>query len=233
MLNSVLPRPSSLWPVALATSLLLVLGACTPRQTAAPPTATASTTPTTASFYPVETGLSWSYLPEGEALTRERYVLTATGPTLLGNEAVASYRFFGRGVDRSLYRQVSGNGQFLMGFSLPGLLVTLTPPMREYPAPSEWRVGLVWSGATTVRVIQDGKLQREGNAEYRFTVLEQRAVTLPSGERREVWVVNRQIVETGAGNLFPASSELWFSPYVGEVRTPEGLLQVGRNYSSR
>ncbi|WP_110885526.1 hypothetical protein [Deinococcus yavapaiensis] len=228
-----LPRPSSLRRLALAPTLLLALGACVPRQAETPPTATASTTPSTASFYPLETGLSWSYLPEGEALTRERYVLSVTGPTLLGNDAATGYRFFGRGVDRSLYRQVNGQGQFLLGFSLPGLLVTLTPPMREYPAPSEWRAGLVWSGDMTVRVLQDGKVQHESKAEYRFTVLEQRTVTLPSGERRDVWVVNRQIVETGAGNLFPASSELWFAPYIGEVRTPESLLQVGRNYSSR
>ncbi len=45
-----------------------------------------------------------------------------------------------------------------------------------------------------------------------------------------MWVVNRQITDT-VGGLFPRSQEEWFTPYVGDVRTPEGLLLTDRNFT--
>ncbi|WP_245557577.1 hypothetical protein [Deinococcus peraridilitoris] len=214
---------------ALAVLLsTLALAACAPRETA-PRQATASTNVTAVSFYPAQVGLSWSYLPEGEALTSPPYTLASQGATLFGDQAALAFRFSGRGAEQTNYRQISDDGQFLLGFTKPGLTVTLTPPLREYPPVNAWRAGLSWSGQTTVRVISDNKVVQEGTVQYRYTVLEKRNVSVP-GDTRDVWVINRQI-SGSAASLFPeANQNFWFAPYAGEMRTPEGLLQISRNY---
>lgn len=214
-------------PLALVP---LVLASCAPRATE-PGRAVATTAVSAVSYYPSQTGLSWAYLPEGEPLNASAYALTTQGATLFGDAVTVAFRFVGRGADQTSYRQFREDGQYLLGFTKPGLLVSLTPAWREYPAADSFRVGLAWSGDSAVQVVQDGKVVTEGRVRYRYTVLERRAVALPTGERLDVWVINRQI-DGENGGLFPTSSqELWFAPYLGEVRTPEGLLQIGRSYA--
>ena len=67
------------------------------------------------------------------------------------------------------------------------------------------------------------------NIEYSYLVQDRRRVETPAGTF-EVWVVTRQLTDT-LGGLFPATQQLWFAPFVGEVRSPEGLLLTGRNFA--
>lgn len=231
MLNTVLvqrTRFRSRTLLLLGVAVLATLSGCAPRETT-PGTVAASTNVGRVSFYPAQVGLSWSYLPEGESITSTPYLLTSQGTTLFGDRPALGFRFTGRGADQTSYRTVSDEGQYLLGFTKPGLIVTLDPPLREFPATNAWREGLTWSGRSNVRVISNGRIMQEGNVQYRYTVLEKRNVTI-GNERLDVWVVNRQI--TGdVSSLFPETSQnLWFAPYIGEVRTPEGLLQINRNY---
>lgn len=210
----------------------VLLSACTPRQTAAAPTPITAQTPVSAvSFYPKETGLMWSYLPEGES-GGVTYSLTALGPTVFGDAQVSAFQLTGRGADQTWYRQIDASGQRLLGFRKPGLSVTLTPAWQEWPAAAAWQVGLSWSGETQARLrSDDGKVEQSGTITYRYQVIDQRQVTL-AGQNYTVWVVNRQITDT-LGGLFPASETIWFAPYVGDVRTAEALLLTGRNFKGQ
>lgn len=223
------PRVRPVFGVAAGLAALL-LGSCAPRA-ADPGKAVAATSVNAVTFYPAQGGLSWTYVPEGEALNSAPYTLTVLGPTLFGDQPTVAYRFSGRGADQTSFRQVGDGGSLLLGFTKPGLTVSLTPPWREYPAANAWRVGLSWSGESRVQVFSDGKVVQEGVARYRYTVLEKRRVSV-GARPHDVWVVNRQISDN-LGGLFPSASQnLWYEPFGWEIRTPEGLLQVGRNYRS-
>lgn len=214
--------------LSLTAFAALALAACAP-VTQAPERATAQTPVAAASFYPQETGLTWEYLPAGEELTRPRYRLSVQGPAEFGGQRAVAYRMEGRGTDQTWFRQVGDGGVRLLGFTKPGLVVTLNPPMQELPPASDWRAGLTWEGESELQVIQGREVVQRGRVTWRFSVLERRSVSVPAGGH-EVWVVSRQLRDD-VGGLFPLSEQLWFAPHVGEVRTPEGLLLVARNPS--
>lgn len=216
-------------------ALLLGLGAltaCTPRTAGPGPVVQGSTTAQSVSFYPREAGLSWSYLAEGESAGASPYTLRTLGPTLFGSQTVDATVLSGRGADQTWYRTVGEGGVRLYGIRKPGVTIRLEPPWQEFPAPGSWRLGLTWQGSSQVTILgDDGKVQAQGTLNYSYLVQEQRRVSTPAGGF-DVYVVTRQISDT-LGGLFPATQQLWFSPYVGEVRTPEGLLLTGRNFSAR
>ena len=219
------------WTPLLSVPLLAAaLSGCAPRQTATPAPLTAQTTANRVSFYPQETGLSWSYLPEGES-GGSPYTLKTLGPTVFGNATTSAFELSGRGAQQTWYRQISAGGQQLLGFRKPGVTVTLSPAWQEWPAQNAWKVGLGWNGTSQVRLrSDDGQVDQQGSVTYRYNVLDQRQVSV-AGQSYSVWVVNRQITDT-LGGLFPASETIWFMPYVGEVRTAEALLLTGRNFKS-
>ncbi len=209
---------------------LLTLSACAPRQAVQViPTVTAQTSFSSVSFYPNQTGLQWSYVPENEPNT-EPYVLQNTGPVLFGTNQVQVTQLTGRGALQTWYRQTSDAGQQLLGFRKPGLTVTLEPAWQEYPAAAAWNVGATWSGSSKATVrSDDGKVLQTGTLNYLYKVLEQRTVTV-GNQQYPVWVINRQMTDD-LGSLFPASQTIWFMPFIGEVRTAEGLLLTGRNFT--
>lgn len=218
---------------SLLLALPLLLGACAPAatKTAVPPVQ-ASTPVSRVSFYPLETGLSWSYLPEGEAAGGLPYTLRALGPTVFAGEAVLAFQLTGRGADQTWYRRVGADGVRLLGFRKPGVTVRLDPAWLEAPAEGAWRVGLSWEGTSRVTLTgDDGKAQAQGTLRYRYDVQDRRRVTTPAGSF-DVWVVTRQITDD-VGGLFPQAQQLWFTPFVGDVRTPEGLLLTDRNFGGR
>lgn len=227
-------RPRALAPVAglLAAGLLAAgLGSCAPRPTTAP-TVQSSTAVTGVSFYPHEVGLSWSYLPEGEPNSAAPYTVQARGATLYGAQPVQATQLTGRGADQTWFRSYSAAGVRLHGLRKPGVNVRLEPAWLEYPAEGAWKVGLSWQGQSQVTLSgDDGKVQAQGTLTYSYAVQERRRVQTPAGAF-DVWVVTRQITDT-VGGLFPATQQLWFTPFVGEVRSPEGLLLIGRNFSPR
>ncbi|MFC4639444.1 hypothetical protein [Deinococcus hohokamensis] len=213
-------------------SLLALLGlaACAPAPAAAPPVR-ASTPISNVSFYPKEAGLAWTYLPEGEAATAAPYVLRALGPTVFAGQPVQAFELTERGAQQTWYRSFSAAGVQLLGIRKPGVSIRLDPPWQEYPAQGAWRVGLTWQGQSQVTVADDaGKVQAQGTVSYSYLVQQQRRVQTPAGTF-DVWVVTRQMTDT-LGGLFPATQQLWFTPFTGEVRSPEGLLLTGRNFST-
>lgn len=226
------PRPRR-FPLLGAAPLLALplLAACAPAATPAAPVQ-ASTPVSRVSFYPLETGLGWSYLPEGEAAGGLPYTLRALGPTVFAGESALAFGLTGRGADQTWYRRVSADGVQLLGFRKPGVTVRLDPPWREAPAEGAWRVGLGWEGVSRVTLTgDDGRTQAQGTLRYRYDVQDRRRVTTPAGAF-DVWVVTRQISDD-VGGLFPQAQQLWFAPFVGEVRTPEGLLLTARNFGGR
>ncbi|MGI8747681.1 MAG: hypothetical protein ACR2J4_04920 [Deinococcus sp.] len=222
------PFPAALLPAAL---LAAALGACAPATRSVRQAPLAATTAVSrVSFYPAQAGLSWNYVPEGDPPDSPPYTLRALGPAIFGTKEAQAYALTGRGAEQTSYRLVSGSGVQLIGFRKPGLSVRLDPPWQEYPAESAWKVGLAWQGESAITVqSDDGKVTASGKVTYRYAVLDQRTVKV-AGKGYTVWVVSRQITDT-VGGLFPGSQELWFAPFVGEVRSPEGLLLTARNFT--
>jgi len=215
----------------------LLLGACAPAAMKTAEPVQASTPVSRVSFYPLETGLGWSYLPEGEAAGSLPYTLRALGPTVFVGQSVLAFGLTGRGADQTWYRRVGADGVQLLGFRKPGVTVRLEPPWREAPAEGAWRVGLGWEGVSRVTLTgDDGRTQAQGTLRYRYDVQDRRRVSTPAGAF-DVWVVTRQISVDVGGLLFSSTQaqtqQLWFAPFVGEVRTPEGLLLTGRNFGGR
>ena len=207
-----------------------LLAACAPAQQAQQAPVTASTSVSQVSFYPFQAGLSWSYLPDGDTQGGQPYTLRALGPSVFGSVQAQAYNLSGRGADQTSYRLISAQGVQLLGFRKPGLSVRLDPPWQEALAEGAWKVGLAWQGESDITVqSDDGRTNVSGKVKYSYRVLDQRSVSI-NGQSYRVWVVNRQITDT-VGGLFPASQEQWFMPYVGDVRTPEGLLLTGRNFA--
>ena len=207
-----------------------LLAACAPAQQARQAPVTASTSVSQVSFYPFQAGLNWSYLPDGDTQGGQPYTLKALGPSVFGSVQAQAYNLSGRGADQTSYRLISVQGVQLLGFRKPGLSVRLDPPWQEALAEGAWTVGLAWQGESNITVqSDDGRTNVSGKVKYSYRVLDQRSVSIGTQSYR-VWVVNRQITDT-VGGLFPASQEQWFMPYVGDIRTPEGLLLTGRNFA--
>lgn len=194
----------------------------------------ASSTPVSrVSFYPLETGLTWSYQPEGEAAGAQPYVLRALGPTVFAGQTALAFELTGRGAQQTWFRQIGAEGVRLLGFRKPGVSVRLDPAWLEAPAESAWRVGLSWEGVSRVTLTgDDGRVQTQGTLRYRYDVQDRRRVSTPAGTS-EIWVVTRQIGDDVGGLFSPQVQQLWFAPFVGEVRTPEGLLLTARNFGGK
>ncbi len=209
---------------------LALLAACAPTQQAQQTPLIATTAVSQVSFYPAEAGLSWTYLPDGDSSGAAPYTLRALGPVVFGSVQALSFGLTGRGAEQTSYRLISAQGVQLIGFRKPGLSVRLDPPWLERPAEGAWRVGLSWQGESGIQVqSDDGRVGVSGKVNYSYRVLDQRSVSI-AGKSYSVWVVSRQITDT-VGGLFPASQEEWFTPYIGDVRTAEGLLLTARNFS--
>lgn len=222
-------KRSALLP-ASAALLATLLGSCAPRQAPPAKPVTAVTEASGVSFYPHEAGLVWTYLPEGEAQGSQPYVLQGLGPTLFKEQSVQAVQLTGRGAQQTWYRQYSAAGVRLLGFTKPGVTVSLDPAWQEAPAEGSWKVGLTWEGSSKATVLDDaGNVKAQGTLKYRYEVQDFRQVKVPTGTYN-VWVVTRQMSDD-LGGLFPATQQYWFAPYIGDVRTPESLLLTGKNFT--
>lgn len=207
--------------------LALGLAGCAPRVAEAPVSAVSALS-ASASFYPHEVGLTWVYHAEGDAPSSQPYVLQALGPTIFQGQSVQHVQLTGRGAQQTWYRTYE-NGVQLLGFAKPGATFILTPPLKESPAPNEWKIGLSWEGSSQLTVTDNsGKTQMSGTVHYRYDVQDFREVKVASGTYN-VWVVTRQMTDT-LGGIFPATQQYWFAPYIGDIRTPENILLTGKNF---
>lgn len=213
-------------------AVALVLSACAPATSDERVEVQQLTEPLT--YYPAQTGARWEYLPDGARLTDPRLVITVQGPTVLDGEVWTAWSVFGRGLDLTSFRQARPDGVYLKRRLRPGTIITFNPPIREFPAPGELRVGVTWAGETTasLRFPNAEPENRSVTVEltYTYTVVDRRAVTLLAGDF-DVFVVNlvtRTFDEDGE-IVEELQQETWFVPFVGDVRTDNGFFLVDSN----
>ena len=165
-------------------------------------------------FYPRQTGARWAYVADGDVWI--------------------AFRLVGGGQDVTHYRQFRDDGVYLRRQTRPGAIIDFDPPIREYPAQAELRVGLTWRADTVADqrypTAAPGLRHVTLPVEYVYTVLDQRPVTV-AGERYEVFVIDRTVrqFDEEGGVADELSRITWFAPYVGTVRHENGWFLVETN----
>ncbi|MDT7909787.1 hypothetical protein [Thermus sp.] len=207
-------------------ALALALAACAPQVTQAPE---ARPLLEEKAFYPASTGLEWVYVPEGEPISSPPYRMRVEGPAAYEGQEALRFRVFGRGEDRTYFRQVGAFGVRLLGFQEPSARVVFSPPLLEYPPEALLAPGQRWGGSTEVRVELLTPSGREplaqGTLAYEMEVLEEREVRVPAGTFR-IYRIRQTFRDSRSQDI----REVWFAPRVGEVRTREGRILVERNF---
>lgn len=208
--------------------MLVVLSACAPT-VADPGQVEIQQLAEPLSFYPKQTGATWTYLPDGPRDAPPLYQ-RVEGPTSIGGEIWTAWRIVGRGLDINLFRQNRSDGVYLMRETRPGTQITFDPPLKELPAQGELRVGATWGGETTAQLFFPQASPQNQRSEltlnYRYTVVDRRAVTIEAGTF-DVYVINfeSQTTDDEGRVLETIRQESWFSPYIGDVR-----LKIGAGY---
>jgi hypothetical protein len=229
------PRPF-VWRVLTLAALAVLAGACAPaagdgervdvQQLVSAP-----------SFYPQETGVTWSYLRDGARLDDPRYVERIEGPAVLEGDVWIAFRLVGGGQDATHYRQFRPDGVFLRRQTRPGGTFTFDPPMQEMPAAGDLRVGAIWSGSTVARGnfpgAPVGQRVFDQPLEYVFTVVDERPVTV-GGRVYDVFVIDRTTRSFDpAGEIAEEySQQIWFAPGVGKVRHENGWFLIETNFEA-
>lgn len=223
-------------PLALALLAALLLSACAPRTTSSTSTSAPrdpgpraiGTSPITtpASYYPLETGLTWSYLIEGDALTGSSPITTrSTGPTTLDQHTTYRLHTSGRGIDITRYYHLNSSGLHLVREDRPGTIIQYAPPMLMLPNESNLTLGARWGGTTIAHVTfttaPDPHRRHTITIHYNNHITDHRDVTTPAGTYR-AYIITTEATDPTSPD--PARYERWFAPYIGELRTPEGLL---------
>jgi hypothetical protein len=211
-------------------SIAVLLAACAPQTGSGVNTATIQGKP---AFYPSQIGLDWVYLPQRSPTSDPPYRLSILGPGSFGGQPAIRYRFSGRGQERSYFRRIGSNGIQLLGFeeTVTSSVVRFTPPMQEYPAEATMNVGARWGGTSRVEseIIAGGRVTRlaDSSITYNYEVVGRTNVAVGAGSFEALRISLR--IKPAQGEL--EVYEIWYVPYVGEVRTREGLLLVGRNFN--
>ncbi|ADI15707.1 hypothetical protein [Truepera radiovictrix] len=208
-----------------AAWLLALLSACAP---APAPRTHVVQSAQPATYYPRQTGATWRFLPEGERRDAPPLVQRVEGPTVVDGARLIAWRTFGRGLDLRTYRDYRPEGVFIVREEGPGYVTTTSPPIQEWPAEGTLAVGLSWGGQTRATVhFTSAQETRAFALTYRFEVVDARTVTVDAGTF-EVFVVAFESASLGPGGevLETLRQEVWFAPFVGEVRTDSGLFLV-------
>ena len=236
MLRSLILRPAvALRPRTLAAlGLAALLAGCVPSgndpKPPPPPPVSSGVVGAQTSFFPSSAGLSWAYIKEDASSAAPKFKLEILGPSLFMGKVLTAMRFSGSAADQTYFREFSASGVKLHGISLPQTGdVVFDPPIQEYPAPEAIRVGASWRGDTVVAEpnINDPAKPRRSRLSYTYSVL-----------AREQFFIEKQTYDTfriAVERVFPDSNQrttqtIRFTPNVGEVRTQEGLLLVGKNF---
>ena len=220
--------------VSLLLAALGLLAACAP--SAGPERVTVEQLSGPVSFYPHETGATWQYLPDGDPLNATRLFQRVEGPTLVGGELWTAWRTVGRGLDIASFRQYRGDGVYLLREVRPGTQITFDPPLQEFPAAGALQVGTTWGGTTTASLYFPDATADDQNAsltvEYDYAVVDKRQVSVAAGTM-EVFVLNfeSRTRDAEGRSLETLNQELWFAPFVGEVRTELGYFLIETNFA--
>jgi hypothetical protein len=135
----------------------------------------------------------------------------------------------GNASDQTYFREFSGSGVKLAGYSIAATGdVTFNPPIQEYPAPNELKIGASWGGETTVTEpsTTDATKTRTYKISYTYTVLAQQQFRVAD----KVYPTLRIAFEVVASPTERTTQTIHFVPNIGEVRTREGLLLLGKNF---
>ncbi len=190
------------------------------------------------SFYPHQTGITWEYLPDGSSLDTQRVIRRVQGPKVLGGERYIVTSILGLGLNLLSYKQYRASGVFLSREEGPGYELNLNPPIKELPAQDDLRVGASWQGRSSAEIYfteaPPHKNRINFTTEYAYTVVDKRTVRLNVGEFN-VYVINLESRKLGEEGeiLETLRSEIWFSPYIGEVRNQYDLVLVGGNFTQK
>ncbi len=219
-------------PGTALLALVAVLAACAPSGTDKTVTVQQLTEPV--SFYPHQTGAHWEYLPDGAKIDAPRLSETVEGPAVLDGDVWIAWHLSGRGLEVTRYRQYRPDGVYLKREVKLGTVITFDPPIQEYPAEGDLRVGATWSGDTTATVENPGDTSPDASRtldiSYVSTIIDRRTVNLVSGSF-EVYVISftsRQL-DANATVTSELTQQTFFAPHVGEVRDENGNFMVASN----
>lgn len=183
------------------------------------------------SYYPHGTGTLWRYLPEGEAENAQALVQLVEGPTILEGQRLTAWRTTGRGLETRSFRDYREDGVYLVRESGPGYVTTLDPGVREWPRAGTLRLGSHWGGETTATItFTDAGREQVLRLEYAYTVVDRRAVETTAGTFDVFVIAFESTSFDGDGRAQDTlRQELWFQPFVGEVRTENNMYLVETN----
>lgn len=187
------------------------------------------------SYFPHQTGAVWRYLPEGASLGDVRVNRRVEGPAILEGDTWIAWRSEAPGFIYTYYRQYRDDGVYLRERRSASDRLTFDPPLQEYPSERQMRVGASWGGVTTATAYfpeaRPENRQAELTFEYEYRIVDERQVTVAAG-RFDVFVINldTKVRDEDGEVVETLQQEVWFTPYVGEVRTEQGHFLVETNF---
>lgn len=214
--------------------IALLLAACVPAAEEGPRVIVEQLTEPV-SFYPMQTGAAWQYLPDAARLDEPRLLKVIQGPTVLQGQLVTGSHLVGRGIDEQNFRTYGNDGVFLWRTTKPGSIIDFAPAVQQFPSQSQLAEGATWGGRTTATVTypEARPESREATLDirYEYTVVDKRSATVPAGQF-EIYVIdfNSVTVDEQGTVLEELTQTSWFVPYVGEVRTENGYYLVEANF---
>lgn len=218
---------------AVPLVLLLVLAACVPAGTDNRPRTEVEQLTRAVGYYPDQAGARWEYLPENAPVDDPRVVQLVEGPRVVDGRTLISHLTRGAGAEERKFRAITAAGIELYMRTVPGAQTTFNPPILEFPA--ELRRGATWNGQTTARTVfpaapPERRVETQ-RIRYGYTVVDRRSVRVPAGSF-DVYVINQVTDQLAADGsvLGSLTQELWYSPYVGEIRSVGGYYLVGLNF---
>ena len=207
---------------------LLLLAACAPAPQERVEVTQVTEKPT---YYPHGTGTLWRYLPEGEAEDAQALVQVVEGPTILEGQRLTAWRTTGRGLETRSFRDYREDGVYLVRESGPGYVTTLSPGVREWPRAGTLRLGSSWGGEATAKItFTDAGREQTLRLAYTYTVVDRRTVETTAGTF-DVFVIAFESTSFDEEGRVQDTlrQELWFQPFVGEVRTENDMYLVEAN----
>lgn len=212
-------------PILPFIALALTLAACAP---SAVERVNVQQQPDGITFYPRQAGIQRAYLPQGSPLDAPPFTINELGATTRSGQVLYATREYGKGVNRTIYRAYTNQGVLKAREDYPSHTVTYDPPLREYPTHDELALGARWSGTTTATLrFPHRDLVEQVDIEYAYTVVDKRLVSV-NGAPVTVFVINLEATDP-ANPSAELNQELWFAPYLGLVRTADGLYLVDAN----
>lgn len=225
-----LRRPRLLLPLL---ALLFALAACVPAGTDNRPRTQVEQLTRAVGYYPDQAGARWEYLPDDAPLSDPRVIQLVEGPRVVDGRTLISHLTRGAGAEERKYRLITPAGVHLYMRSVPGAQTSFEPPIMEFP--EQLRRGATWGGRTTATTYYPAARPEQRyetqDIRYGYTVVDRRTVRVPAGTF-DVYVINLVTDQLAADGSVSSSltQELWYSPYVGEIRSVGGYFLTALNF---